>query len=425
MRDVVVVGAGPAGLLAAIAAAERGADVLLLEKATKPGVKILISGGTRCNVANAADRRTTAARFGHGEAFLRPSFRRYFRDDVFALLAREGVAVALEDARTGKYFPASDRALDVQRALVRRAASAGVELRLAAPVEGVDIAGEGFAVATAGDAIAARAVVLALGGRSWPKVGTTGDGYRIARALGHTVGETRPGLVPLRARDAWVGALAGIVVPWAVASWSGGGRRVARAGDLLFTHVGLSGPGPMDLSSELERAGAAEGATVALDLVPRESAEALRARLIAAAARDGARRAVRELEGDLPQRLLHAVFERARVPHDRRLGDLTKPERAALVAATKGLEVVLDGTLGFDKAEVTVGGVALDEVDAESMASKKVRGLYLAGEVLDLDGPIGGFNFQAAFSTGHLAGASAAEWVAKRGQEPFSPDRST
>jgi len=397
-HQLIVIGAGPAGLLAALRAAELGRSVLLLEKAAKPGVKILVSGGTRCNVANQADRGETLKLFGHARRFLRPAFGALFRDDVLALLDAEGVPTKLEP--TGKFFPVSDRAVDVQRALVGRALRAGVELRLNSPVLGLERVDDRLRVQLADAQLTAPHVLLCSGGQSYPRTGTTGDGYRFAESLGHTIVPTRPALAPLAIPEPWLHALRGIALPAVHARLMNGDRRLAeRTGDLLFTHFGLSGPVAMDLSSDLARHPQANG--VQLDLTPGIDR---RQQLIDAAGQGN--RLVRKVL-DLPARLSAALLAHCEIPQDRRGAELSKPERTRLVNAITQLWLPLSGSMGYDRAEVTAGGVSLDEVNPKTMASRLVPGLYLAGEVLDIDGPIGGFNFQAAFSTGHLAGTSA------------------
>lgn len=408
--DVVVVGAGPAGLLASWAAARAGARVRLLEKAGKPGVKILISGGTRCNVANVAERDETARRFNPEAArrFLRAPLRHFFRDELLGLLADRGVPTHLEP--TGKFFPDSDRASDVCRALVALVAEAGVQPECRRCLTGLEPDGDGWRLTLAdGQTLRARAVVLATGGRSYPKVGTTGDGYPLLARLGHTITVTRPGLVGLHLDAPWLTALSGVrVAPARVRLLSESGKRLAaREGDLLVTHRGLSGPAPMDLSSCIS----AWPARLELDWLPARDEDALRAELLGLADSHGKRQLAGTLARWLPSRLAAALQQHAQVPPDRKLAVLSKAERKRLLAALKRLPLTATGTRGYDHAEVTCGGVALSEIDPRTMASRRVPGLFVAGELLDLDGPIGGFNFQAAFSTGALAGAQAASYA--------------
>nr|WP_303652673.1 NAD(P)/FAD-dependent oxidoreductase [Paludisphaera mucosa] len=429
MFDVAVLGAGAAGLVAAARAAECGARVVLLEKNRKPGVKILMSGGTRCNVTNARGLRRLEAvsgpvdpgfdpkllrgvraiqdAFGPGGPFLGPSLRKFDVDQSVRLFEAEGVALKVE--ANGKLFPVSDRAVDVLEALLRRLGRSGAEVRYLSPARSVERVEDGWRIAAGDGHIHARAVVLAVGGRSFPGCGTTGDGYAIARALGHTIVDVRPALVPLRVVPEWVPTLRGLSLPDVVVSVHGpsGPALAQRREAVLFTHTGLSGPAILDVSRAEARREGEERLELRIDLRPDESREDVDRR-IQEAARRGKAGIASILSADLPHRLAECVLDHCGVPRSRTGPDLSRPERIRLVAALKGLALPIAGTLGFEKAEVSSGGVALDEVDPKTLESRLAPGFHLAGEVLDLDGLIGGYNFQAAWSTGWLAGESAA-----------------
>ncbi len=431
--DVAVLGAGAAGLMAAARAAEAGARVLLLEKNRRAGVKILISGGTRCNITNARGLRRLDAvtgpvdptfdpglcrgareiqrAFGPGGSFLGPSLRRLDVDATVRLFESAGVLAKVE--ANGKIFPASDRALDVLAALVGRLERAGAEFRPLCPATGIEpldaASGPGFAVQVPDGVLTARRVILTAGGRSYPGCGTTGDGYAIARALGHTIVEPRPALVPIRVGADWVADLRGIALPDASASIHDPSGKLlqARREAVLFAHFGLSGPAILDVSRCVARADDPTRLTLRLDLLPGASRDELD-HAIQAASRQGRRPVTALLPESLPRRLAENVAAAAAVPADRMGPDLSRDERHRLVAALKELPLPVRGTLGFEKAEVTSGGVALEQVDPATLESRLIPGLHLAGEVLDLDGLIGGYNFQAAWSTGWLAGETAA-----------------
>jgi len=376
-------------------------------------VKILISGGTRCNITNARDVAGIVEAFGPKGRFLYPALRALPPEAVVRIFEDEGVATKVEeDPVPGKVFPVSDRAPDVLDALLRRLARSGATIRTGAPALVVrrPAGGDGapFAVETPDGAVAARSVVIATGGRSYARCGTSGDGYAFAHAFGHTIVEPRPALVPLVVPVAWVRDLRGVTVPdVAVEALAASARVARRRGSLLFTHFGLSGPAVLDVSGALGRASGP--AAVRLDLAPGLGAEALDVSLREAAARrgEGARLARSALAERLPERLAAALLAVAGVAADRRLSALAREERERLVATVKRLELPVEADRGFAQAEVTSGGVLLDEVDPRTLESRRVPGLYLAGEVLDLDGPIGGFNFQSAWSTGWLAGERA------------------
>lgn len=403
--DVVVIGAGAAGLMAASHAAERGRRVLVLEKNRRPGVKILMSGGTRCNITQATDNRGIVAAYGPPGKFLHSALAAFSVEDTIQFFEAEGVATKIEP--TGKIFPVSDKAADVLAALLRRLGRSGATLALGEPVLAIRRADERFAVETPLRALNADRVILTTGGQSYPGSGTTGDGYRFAAQLGHRIVPPRPALVPLTTNLPWVADLRGITLgDVSVQILERNNTLARRRGSLLFAHFGLSGPVVLDVSGVVS--GHAEpGSLIAeLDLLPDWAAadfdEWLRTEALAA----GRKQLAAVIGQRLPRRLADIVVAQAGLDKERKAAGLTRQERGNLVRAAKQLAIPLTGTLGFKKAEVTAGGVALDEVDSRTMQSKLVPGLYLAGEILDLDGPIGGFNFQAAWSTGWLAGAS-------------------
>jgi predicted Rossmann fold flavoprotein len=419
--QVIVIGAGAAGLLAAARSAERGRRTLLLEKNRKPGVKILMSGGTRCNITHDCDAAGIIAAFGSAGPFLHSPLAALGPGDLIDLLHAEGLPTKTEPG--GKIFPQSDRAADVLNALLRRFHRSGAELALGEAVTTVARVDDGFRVETAGRAVTCQKLIVTTGGKSYPGCGTTGDGYTWLAEWGHTIRRPRPALVPLTSEEHWLRELAGITVPDVLlrvidpqlGESSIRKRRhdrlppgvtIERRGSLLFTHFGLSGPAALDVSRAVTSAANPRELVVMADFLPGSSTEALDNRLSSGAAIDGKRMVASFVAVDLPRRLVDALLTRAVVPLDRRMADLSKPERTRLVEQLKQCEIRVTGSRGFDKAEVTAGGVALDEVDSRTMESKLVPNLYIAGEILDLDGFIGGYNFQAAFSTGWLAGES-------------------
>ena len=427
--DVAILGAGAAGLCAAIRAAERGRSVVLLEKNRRPGVKILMSGGTRCNLTNARGlrdlrfisgpidpiydpTRAQGARsiqqaFGAGGKFLGPSLRSLSCERSVELFEREGVPTKVEG--NGKVFPLSDRAVDVVNALVARLDRTPAEVRLNSGVVEVQARpdGDGFHVRTADAKVWAGRVIVAVGGQSYPGAGTKGDGYAIARQFGHSIVEPRPALVPIRVDPDWVPGLKGLTMPDVVASirHNGGPPLLERREALLFAHFGLTGPAILDVSRAVARHDGSDQLDLALDLVPDTKAEDLD-KYFQAAGRTGRRSVATLMPEALPKRLAEAVMTAAGLPAGRLGPDLSRAERRQLVEGIKGLRLPVSGTLGFAKAEVTSGGVTLDEVEPKTLESRRQPGLHFAGEVLDLDGLIGGYNFQGAWSMGWLAGES-------------------
>jgi predicted Rossmann fold flavoprotein len=404
--DVIVIGAGAAGLLAATRAAQRGRRPLLVEKNRKPGVKILMSGGTRCNITHATDRRGIVAAFGDQGPFLHSALAALGPDELLAMFHAEGVATKVEPG--GKVFPVSDRALDVLRALERMLTRSGAQIVLDEAVSGIEPDGSGFHVRTNRRLLTAEKVIVTVGGQSYPGCGTTGDGYTWAKALGHAIVPPRPALVPLLSPAAWVHELRGVTIPdVAVAIGEPGAKPVAqRRGSFLFTHFGLSGPVVMDLSRVITERPHVTSWQATCDFLPAIKDEVVTARIAAEASAAGKKAVVNILDQWAPRRLVETLMKKADVPVDRRLAELSRAERLVLTRAIKNTAVPINGSLGFKKAEVTAGGVSLNDVDSRTMQSKRTPNLYLAGEILDLDGPIGGYNFQAAFSTGWLAGES-------------------
>ena len=405
--DIVVVGAGAAGLMAAIRAAEGGRRVLLLEKNRKAGVKILMSGGTRCNLTHATDNRGIVEAFGPPGRFLHSALAALSVEDTIALFESEGVATKVEE--TGKVFPVSNKALDVLDALLRRLRRAGADLALDEPLRDLQPQAPGFVLTTARRVLRAEQVILTTGGQSYPGCGTTGDGYGLTGRLGHAIISPRPALVPVTVATPWVAELRGLTLPDVLVRVVEGERtHITRRGSLLFAHFGLSGPVILDVSRVISGHPRPEALALELDLLPNVPEPDLDELLRRETAATGKKQLAAILAVHVPRRLAEMLLAVAQLSPDRKAAALSRADRLRLAGIVKRLRLPVTGTLGFGKAEVTAGGVALEEVDSRNMRSKRVPGLFLAGELLDLDGPIGGYNFQAAWSTGWLAGQSAA-----------------
>lgn len=401
-RHVVVVGAGAAGFMAAIAARDGGARVTLLERTSDGGRKILISGGGRCNVLPSetapqrfvSDSPKTLVKALLGGWPLREQ-RRFFEEEA-------GVPLALE-AESGKLFPASNRARDVRDALARLARERGAELRFNTHVTGLRPVNGAWVMDTSTGAIAADRVVLATGGLSVPATGSDGAGLAFARALGHVVHPTYAALTPLRAQPAVHAGLAGVSLDVRITAVSSR-ERAASHGGFLFTHRGYSGPSVLDVSHVAVRSQwpGAPPADVRVAWTPLDR-DAWTAHI------DAARGLVATaLAQRLPQRLAEALVHEAGVEPGRTCAQLRRDERQRLLDALTSYSLPWTGDEGYRTAEVTGGGVALDEVHRTTLESKRAPGLHLCGELLDAFGPIGGHNFNWAWSTGRIAGLGAA-----------------
>lgn len=419
--NIVIIGAGAAGMMAAATAAAacrehaEASRVLVLEKNRKAGVKILMSGGTRCNLTHDCGPAGIMEAFGKNGSFLRQALAILPPDAVVKLFNSLGVATQVES--TGKVFPSSNRALDVRDALQRYAVEAGAEIQLGVSVKSIERQPTSFLVhLEEGDSIIADRLIVTSGGRSYPGCGTIGEGYQWMKTLGHSIVPPRPALVPLVGGEAWMNAISGVTLEHVCASvWARPepGKKadkrplLARGGSFLFTHMGFSGPTAMDVSGVMTGAGDFSKTQLTLDLVPDKSTAMVESWFDESRRRDGKRKVVAGIGEWLPKRLAEAIAV------DAGAGDCTFAElpRAALTKLAghlKKLPLPVTGTRGFEKAEVTAGGVSLKEVDPRTMQSRLVPGLFIAGEILDLDGWIGGYNFQSAFSTGHMAGLHAA-----------------
>ena len=402
--DAIICGGGAAGLFAAIFAAERGRRVLLLEKGRKAGVKILMSGGTRCNITHDCDTRGIVEAFGPNGRFLHSALASFTPKDVLAFFHGEGVETKVED--TGKIFPVSNRAVDVLDAILSRLDRSRAKLALGEPALAVEkITDGGFRVSTGTRQLSCEHLLITTGGLSYPGCGTTGDGYGFAKQFGHTVTATTPALVPLTMNASWVPELKGITVPSAgLKVYDSENKLLAsRKGSLLFAHFGLTGPAPLDVSRAVSGHATPNRLSLEMDFLPGETEAGFDEFLKTETLAQGKKQLAGVMAERLPRRICDTLLAQAEMPADRKAAALSKPDRQRLAAMAKRLRVPLRGTLGFEKAEVTAGGVSLDEVDSRTMQSKLQPGLFFAGEVLDLDGWIGGYNFQSAWSTGYLA----------------------
>ncbi len=408
---IAVVGAGAAGLMAAIAAARfrPSARVLLIDTRKKIGAKILISGGTRCNVTNVSVKPSDYE--GGPRHFVQHVLEAFTPQQTRDFFTALGVELVLEP--TGKYFPVTNSGKTVLDALMKEAARLGVVLETGRRVARVEKHGEGFRLTLEGDEgsahVEARRVILCTGGLSYPETGSDGTGYKVAEALGHSLTPRWPALTPLRTSDPDWPLLSGVTLDVRLSFYRDGKKAAERAGSFLFTHDGFSGPAALDISRFVAAAPADSGPEVRASFLPEDTAAACRARLDRALQKKAKNFLADE---GIPASLALALLGKTGIDADAPLRTLKDKDRSRLVHALFEMPLSVKGVVGYKKAEVTAGGVPLKEIRVATMESRLAPGLYFAGEVLDCDGRIGGFNFQWAWSTGTIAGRSAAASLA-------------
>lgn len=417
--DLIIIGAGPSGLFCAINsihkdaiqtdtvhkdAVQKGRSVLVLEKKESPGHKLLISGSGRCNITHEGDIQAFLDHFGDHGRFLRPALLNFTNHELISYFEGKGLAMIQE--KGGKIFPETLRARDILNILIQECEAGGIHIRCGQEVRSIAKTENGFLVACKNCNYRSRMLVIATGGCSYPGTGSTGDGYRFARTLGHSITEIAPALTPLLIKDYPFSELAGLSFSDMEISLYRQGKIREKKGDILFTHQGLSGPAVLDLSRHIRA-----GDVLKLSFVATEKRGALDEWLRDRARLDGACTLKTALAGlphsvPLPPRLIRRILEVTGIADDLCLAHLNREMRSQLADNLTGLPLVVSELCGFNMAMVTRGGVDLLEVNPKTMESRRVNGLYLVGEVLDVDGDTGGYNLQAAFSMGMLAATS-------------------
>lgn len=416
MRHVIVIGGGAAGMMAAYRAVMGGAKVTLLEHNEKLGKKIFITGKGRCNVCNNTDRDGFFANVCTNPKFLYSAFAEFDNHALMELLEKAGCQLKVE--RGGRVFPVSDHAYDVTDAMKRLLNKPNVKIMLHAKVK--EILTEDGKVSgvlmDGGKTLSADACIICTGGVSYPSTGSTGDGYQFAKKLGHTITELKPALVPLETVEEWPSELMGL-------SLKNVGLKLVRGkktlydgfGEMMFTHFGVTGPLVLSASSFLtDKKNTGEPARILLDLKPALSPEEMDKRLQKDFEENKGKQFKNALNGLFPSSLVPVMVRLSGINPEKNVSEISKHERLEFGALIKNLPLQVKGTRGFEEAIITQGGVAVKEVNASTMESKLVPGLYFAGEVLDLDAMTGGFNLQIAWSTGYLAGKNAANGEDKR-----------
>ncbi len=409
-NQAVVIGGGAAGMMAAAVAAENGRSVILLEKNEKLGKKLYITGKGRCNVTNACGRDKFFENIVSNPKFLYSAFSTFDNKRLEMFLENNGCH--LKEERGERVFPASDHASDVTAAFERFFKKSGVQVRLHCKVREIETDGDRIigVILEDGRAIPAECVIVATGGLSYPVTGSTGDGHRMAQALGHKVTDCAPALVALETEEDWCKKLQGLSLKNVSLTMSCGKKKLYQGfGEMLFTHYGVSGPLVLSASSFYGKKKGTEAVSLTIDLKPALSEEQLDKRILRDFEENRNRQFKNALGGLYPAKLISVMIERSGIDPEKKVHEVTKQERRRLAELTKAFTLQVRGKRGFEEAVITQGGVSVKEVNPSTMESKLVRGLYFAGEVLDLDGLTGGFNLQIAWSTGYLAGKCCAE----------------
>ncbi len=410
MKKIIVIGGGAAGMLAAITAAESGADVLLLEKNEKLGKKIYITGKGRCNVTNACETEDLLKNVVTNRRFMYSALYAFTNLQTMDFFEECGVPLKVE--RGERVFPVSDKSSDVINGLARRLKRAGVTVKFNATVNKICVS-DGSVTAVelqSGERLSCDACIVATGGLSYTSTGSTGDGYTFAKLCGHTVTECYPSLVGLKISEPFAKELEGLSLK-NVSLKAVQGKKVLYDGfgELLFTADGISGPLVLSASAAVTDKMELGEVRVLLDLKPALSKDELDARILRDFEEAKNKQFRNALDKLLPQRLIRVIIGLCGIPEEKQVNSVTKQERAVLVDVLKGMEMHIKKTGGFNEAVITRGGVSVKEVNPSTMESKLTAGLYFAGEVLDVDALTGGYNLQIAWSTGYLAGLSAAE----------------
>ena len=406
MKKIIVIGAGPAGMMAAIKAAENGADVTILEKMKRPGKKMLITGKGRCNITNAATVPEIIKNIHGNGKFLNSSLRAYDNEDVIYFFESQGVPTKVE--RGQRVFPVSDKAQDVVDAMVHKLHELGVKIETDSPAAEI-LAQDGSVKAvklSSGASMKADAVILCTGGASYPGTGSTGDGYKMAAKLGHTLVDIRPSLVPLETEEDWVKSVQGLSLRNVKATLLvDGEKKTDMFGEMMFTHFGVTGPIILSLSRAATEALQADSfVELELNLKPALVEDVLDARLQRDFAKYQRKQLVNAMVDLLPHKLIEPVLDAAFLAPDKPVHQVTAEERHRLGQTLQHLPLTITKARPIAEAIVTAGGISVKEINPKTMESKLVKGLYFAGEVVDVDAYTGGYNLQAAFSMGAAAG---------------------
>lgn len=408
--DIAVIGAGAAGSMAAIRAGQLKKRVVLIERNDAIGKKILLTGKGRCNITNTAPMATFIGKFGKRGEFYRTAFHIFSNEHLIEFLEAGGLKVKTE--RQGRVFPVSDKAASVIDTLMGYLVENRVEILYNVRLKDIAKACDGFMLKfDGGDDIAAKKVILATGGKSYKLTGSTGDGFIISEKLGHAVMPLKPALVPLTAKEDWVKELQGLALENVRVTFECGRKKLTSdIGELMFTHFGVSGPLILDLSREaLDMADGKTDLSLFIDLKPALNESQLEQRIVKELAAKGNMSIRNFMKDFLPRKLIEPFLDLAGVKHETKTNQLPQVQRRSMIKLFKALPMTITGSLPIEEAMVTGGGVSIKEIDPRTMESRRVKGLYFAGEMIEGSAASGGYNLQQAFSTGYLAGQEAAK----------------
>ena len=414
MNKIVVIGGGPAGMLAAVSASGDNTKVVLLEKNEKLGKKLFITGKGRCNITNSADTSIIMKNIMTNPKFMYSALESYDNTDIIRDIESNGCRV--KEERGGRMFPVSDHSSDVIKALSNMLDASGVDVRLRSEVKKIEKTDNGFEVTLSnGKKESADGLIIATGGVSYAATGSTGDGFDFAKTFGHSVTDLKPSLVPLVSSDGWCKDLQGLSLKnTGLKMYSAGKLLYEDFGEMMFTHFGITGPMILSASSYYHKR-KSDDVTIHLDLKPALSEDALDERLLREISENHEKHFINMLPSLLPAKLVPVIARMSGIEEHKKCGDIKKEERKKLVHLLKDLEIHVTGTRGFEEAIITKGGISVKEVSPKTMMSKLEGGLFFAGEALDLDALTGGFNLQIAWSTGYLAGKSCREYLTESG----------
>lgn len=408
--DIAIIGGGPAGMMSAIFSARGGARVVLVEKNKTLGKKLLITGGGRCNITNAIfENRVLAKKYGQSGKFLLSPFSKWSAGDTIKFFEGNGMPTKIE--AEGRVFPTSDSAQSVLDVLARELKKANVEILTSSPVIKIHSSkGKITKVETDDATICAKVFIFTTGGTARPETGSSGDGFKWLKKLGHTINTPHSALVPVKTKEIWSHKLQGLSFSNVRATLIASGVRTdTRVGKILFTHFGLSGPLILNMSHMIGEAIQNSVVTIELDIFPTLDHSALDEKLLSHLSVVQNKKLLNALSGFLPPLLAQAAIELSGLDQELIVNKLSRTARIALVKKLKSLTVTPVGLLGSEKAIVSSGGIALNEIDFKTMSSKKIENLYLAGDILDFDRPSGGFSLQICWSTGFVAGKGAVD----------------